>query len=188
MKKIRDEYTAFNDSCIRGVIGDSLTITCDKRGKVIQVTGVERIMEKITRATGKDSRDVYSSLREIFSTKELQDLLTQVFFYIPARPVKLGDNWVNNYTLTAKAPVKFSNLITVQRINGDSVVMDIKTVVSAKTGEGGRVYAEDGQWGTVTASLASGMVYNYRLEDTLRTKTDSYLIGRQRILTVSAQQ
>jgi hypothetical protein len=184
MEKMRQEEAAFDDSCKQGVIGDSLEITCNTKGRILEVQGVERIVEKITNNTHKDSRDVYSQLHDQFSTKVMQDLLTRVLFYLPARTVKAGDNWVNNYTLIAKAPVKYSNLVTMQRLQDDSVVMDLKTVLSAKTGEGGRVYGEGNQWGTVTASLATGMPYRITLRDTLVTQTDTYRVKAGHVFTV----
>lgn len=174
MDKMYQEWFSFNDSCRQGVIGDSLNITCNTKGRILQVEGVERIITKVTSAMHTDSRNVFSGLRDQFSTQVLKDLLARVLFYLPARPVKAGDSWVNNYTLFAKAPVKYSNLIAVQGIRGDSVVMDLKTAVSAKTGEAGRVFAEGNQWGTVTASLATGLPYYITLTDSLVTKTDTY--------------
>jgi hypothetical protein len=181
------EWDAFADSCQQGVIGDSLQVVCSRKGEVLSVQGVERIIKKISHTTGHDTRDVFSNLHDQFSTKNLEDLLKQSFFYLSGQPAKQGASWVNNYTLTAKAPVKYSNLITAQEVQGDSVILDIKTVLSARTGEGGRVFAEGNQWGTVTASRVTGMPYRIILKDSLVSKTDTYKTKAEHVFTVSAR-
>jgi hypothetical protein len=65
--------------------------------------------------------------------------------------------------------------------------MDLKTVLSARTGEGGRVFAEGNQWGTITASLATGMPYRIVLKDSLVSKTDTYKTKAEHIFTVTAR-
>jgi hypothetical protein len=188
MDKMNREWEAFKDSCRQGVVEDSLVIKCSSRGELVTVNGVEKILQKIAMTTGHDSRDVYSSLQDMFSTRAMEDLMKQLLFYLRGRPVLVGENWVNNYTLNAKAPVKYSNLITVQQLQGDTVLLHTKTAVSAWTGEGGRIFAKGDQWGTVKASLATGMPWLISMEDSLVTKTDYYSVTARHVFTVRARR
>lgn len=176
MEKIYQEMNAFNDSCRIMIVGDSVELVCRRGGQVEYVDGAEAIIKKIAAATGEDSRTVYSSLHDLFGTQVLRDLFTRLFFYLPpARTVKAGDSWVNNYILRAKAPVQYSNIVTVQAVQGDTVVLQVKTAVSAWTNElSGRIFAKGMQWGTVTASLSTGLPYQCKLEDTMVVTTDAY--------------
>lgn len=187
MDKMNREWEAFKDTCRQGVIDDSLMIKCNNRGELVSVHGVERILQKIARTTGRDSRDVFSNLQHMFSTRAMEDLMKQLFFYLSGRPIQVGDNWVNTYTLNTKAPVKYSNLLTVQQMQGDTVVLNTKTAVSAWTGEGGRMFAKGDQWGSVKASLATGMPWIISLEDSLVTKTDYYNVTARHVFTVRAR-
>lgn len=184
MENMRRAWQASVDSCRQGVIGDSLEIVYNTKGKLLHLRGVDRILEKIARITHKDPRTVYSDLGGVFNTNVMQDLLTRLFFYLPGRLVQANDNWVSNYTLIAKAPVKYSNLITVQQVSGDSVILAVKTMVTAKTGENGRVFAEGNQWGTIKASVATGLLYSVTLSDTMVSKTDTYQTKERHRFTV----
>ncbi|WP_315816876.1 DUF6263 family protein [Paraflavitalea speifideaquila] len=181
------EWKAFKDSCLQVVINDSLMAKWSSKGELVSVNGVERILKKIARTTGHDSRDVYSNLEDIFSTRAMEDLLKQCFFYLSSRPLQVGENWVNNYTLKAKAPMKYSNLITLKQVQGDTVELAIKTAVSAWTGEGGRIFAKGDQWGKVLASRTTGMPYYFSVEDTMVTKTDYYNVTSRRVFTLQAR-
>ncbi|MBO9564613.1 MAG: hypothetical protein J7621_17685 [Niastella sp.] len=188
MEKIYQDMRATHDSCRQGVIGDSVSFYCDRGGQGVWVKGADGVVQKIALATGKDGREVYGSLRDMFSTTVLQDLFTRILFYFPpSRRVKVGDSWVNNYVLKAKAPVKYSNIITVKGILGDTVMMSVKAAVSVWTGEGGRIFAQGTQEGTITASLYTGLPYHFSLEDKMVTKTDADEITSRHIFTVRRQ-
>lgn len=153
-------------------IGDSLLIDVDTKGKVKQVNGFDNIITRVTAATGDDRRTVRAYLEELAGTGPVQDRLTQVFQYLPAKNIRTNDNWVSNMLLTANAPVKYSNLLTVKKIQNDTVTLNVQTAISASTGEGGRVYAEGTRRGEVQVSYATGMLYQCTLYDSIVTRTD----------------
>ncbi|MFT3824924.1 MAG: DUF6263 family protein [Chitinophagaceae bacterium] len=166
------------------VVGDSLLITIDRKGKVLRVKGFERIVDTVTSLTQEDRRTVRAYLREFIGTESMQDRLTQLFQYLPGSEIKTGDNWISNMVLIARAPVKYSNLLTVKDVRNDSVILDVKAAISASTGEGGRVYAQGARKGAAVISNSTGVLYSCALLDSVTTNTDSQVYRRIRKLTI----
>lgn len=160
-------------------VGDSLLMEVDTKGKVKQVNGFENMITRVTAATGDDRRTVRAYLEELAGTGPVQDRLTQVFQYLPAKNIRINDNWVSNMLLTANAPVKYSNLLTVKHIQNDTVTLNVQTAISASTGEGGRVYAEGARRGEVQVSYATGILYQCDLYDSVVTRTDHNLYRKE---------
>lgn len=178
------DYFRFRDSLLLLAEGQSLLVTCDQKGEVLKVDGFDQIVDRITESIKQDRRTINSILRETIGSKQTTDLIRQSLFFLSGRNIKAGDNWVSNITLIAKAPVKYSNMIIVKEIKGDSVFLDVKTVVSAKTGEEGVVYAQGKQEGSVIVSLTTGIPYMISLNGTTVTKTDHYEITQKRQFSV----
>lgn len=179
------DYFRFRDSLLRMAEGQSLLITCDQKGQVLKVDGFDRIIDRITDSIKEERRTINGILREVIGSKRITDIVRQSLFFLSGRNIKSGDSWVSNITLITKAPVKYSNMIIVKEIKGDSVFLDIKTVVSAKTGEEGVVYALGDQEGYVIVSLATGIPYMLSLNETTVTKTDHYEIRQKREFSVT---
>jgi hypothetical protein len=163
---------------LKKTIGDSLIVVMNNRGEVLRVYGFDQIVDTITVVTGIDHPTVNAYLKEYIGSNVIKDLIGQLFFFLPVKPVKQGDNWIKDIILIAKAPVKHSNLLTVQTIKGDTIVLDLQSAVSARTGEGDRLYAQGRQKGVIIASFSTGMIYSYNLEENSVTETDHYNVGK----------
>ena len=179
-----DGYLLFRDSLLRQAEGKSLLITCNKKAQVLKVDGFNQIVDRVTDSMKTERLTINGILRDVIGSKQTTDLIHQSFFFLSGRNIKTGDNWVSNITLIAKAPVKYSNMVTVKDIKGDSVFLDIKTVVSAKTGEEGMVYAQGEQDGSATVSLSTGIPYLISLHGVTVTKTDNYDITQKREFSI----
>jgi hypothetical protein len=171
-------------SLYRALIGDSLYVLMDKQGKVLQVKGFEAVLDRVVRKTQVEKSTAISDLNEFAGPGAINDMLNQVFFFIPNREISTPDNWVANFVLTNRAPLKYSNLVRVEKINGDSVTLYITSTISAKTGEGGRLYEQGNQTGTMIVRRRSGMVWRYAAESATEYKTEQYTIVKKRLLNV----
>ena len=167
------QYYALRDSLFKKVVNQSLLITCNDKGQVISVNGFDEIGNRIA-SQDTAYRDGVPMLRDRIGPKIMTDILHQSFFYLRKQPIDSGASWVNNILLIAKAPVKYSNMVTVNRIVGDSVYLQIKSMMSAKTGEEGAVYNQGEQNGTVLTSLSTGMPIQMHLSETSVYKADTY--------------
>jgi hypothetical protein len=164
--------------------GDSLQVVINHSGEVQEVTGFEKIVARIAGETGIDQRTVRQYLGDYAGNESIRDLLNQLFFYLPGRKIQKGDHWVKNVTTTANAPIKQSHLITVTNFNKeeDAVQLSVKSVISAKTSQEGRQYAEGALTGSIAASYITGMPYNIYLTQQVTTHTDQYDVTRTRII------
>lgn len=167
------QYYSRRDSVFNKVVNQSLVITCRDNGKVISVKGFDEIGNRIA-SQDTTYRTAVVMLRDKIGPEIMTDILHQSFFYIRKQPIDSGASWVNNILLIAKAPVKYSNMVTVNRIIGDSVYLDVKSMMSAKTGEEGSVYNQGEQTGTVLVSLSTGMPIQMHLSETSVYKADAY--------------
>lgn len=167
--------------------GDSLEIVINNRGEAGQVMGFERIAGKIARETGVDIRVVKRYLYDYAGNRSIYDLLNQLFFYLPGKKIQKGDHWVKNVKLIANAPVKLSHLITVKEVDVvlDKVLLQVQTVVSAKTSEEGRQYAEGVLTGVISANYSTGMPIRINLTQIVTTHTDQDDVVAKRVIQVS---
>jgi hypothetical protein len=164
----------------------SLQVEMNNQGEALQVTGFDTIAQKISAATAIDRRTVRQLLYDYASDESIRDLLNQVFFFLPGRKIEKGDTWVKNVTLTAHAPVKTSHLIFASYVNreDDAIVVEVQSVVSAKTGEEGRLYADGEVTGKIAASHITGMPYDMKLTRLVTTHTDQQDIVRKRVISM----
>jgi hypothetical protein len=167
--------------------GDSLRVVINQQGEVQQVTGFEKLASRIAKKTKLDLRVVKQYLYDYAGNESIRDLLNQLFFYLPGSKIKKGDNWVKNVTTTAKAPVKFSYLITADHVDveNDVVKLNVRSEVSAKTSEEGRQYAEGEVTGGISASYSTGMIYRCYLAHVITTHTDQYDIVTKRTIDIT---
>jgi hypothetical protein len=161
-------------------------VIINNRGEVQQVTGFQKIAERIARKSGIDIRTVRQYLRDYIGDEIVRDLLSQLFFFLPGKKIQKEDRWVKNITTTANTPVKFSYLVTASDIDieNDTVKLNVQSVISAKTGEEGRQYGEGEINGVISASHSTGMPYHFELIQTITTHTDRYDVTNKRIIRV----
>jgi hypothetical protein len=138
----------------------------------------------VTAVSQMDRRTVNSYLRDKLGTKAITDLFTQMFFYLPKTEIKAGASWVKNFQLIARAPVKYSKLVSVSNIQGDSVTLLTQAAISAKAGEGGAVYAEGKQKGVIIASYKTGIPISSVTEENIVTHTDSKDVRKTQQTTI----
>ncbi len=172
----RDPYSIF-DSMGTYIHGLSVQVVVSKKGVVKEVAGVGDLMEDIARAGNRNERDVRVWMRDFVGAFAISDLLNRVFSVIPEAPVKQDDRWVRNITLETKAPVKISNLNTFQQRRGDTVFVNIESIVSAEQSDGGTVYMKGKQSGHATVNYSSGMPTLYETSsETVTTTSHQYQI------------
>lgn len=179
-----NEYYSNWKAILPKLRGDSLQLTINSSGEVMRVTGFDRIAERIAAESGIDIRTVRQYLRDYAGNESIRDLVGHLFFFLPGKKIHKGDQWVKNVTTTAYAPVKMSYLVTaidVDEKNND-IAVNVQSVVSAKTAEEGRRYAEGEMSGTIAATYDSGMPYLIRLTQLVTTHTDQYDVVSKRTI------
>jgi hypothetical protein len=180
-------YTAWSNDAMRthwyqvvpGIIGDSVKVAVNASGRVEDTWAYEPIRDKITAATQKDSREVSQLIRDYVSPEALTDLVNGLFWYLPGRKIKVGEQWVSNIEYKQHAPVKHSHNITVQSIKDDTAFLHVHTIVSGRLGEG-RLITTGEMEGTLSASVTSGMPYQMEMAESVVWHTDKYDVHRKK--------
>jgi hypothetical protein len=169
------------------VINDTMQVTMNDRGEVRAVKGYEAIRNKIVKQTGKDPRNVGTTLRQYISQEAVTDLMNELFLYLPGAVIKPGDQWVKNITFIQKAPVKYSHLVKVKEIKEDTVDLSVQSVVSSRLGEG-KLIVEGELIGTIRASISKGLPRLINLTENSVMHTDSYDVQRKRTVYAKVSQ
>jgi hypothetical protein len=154
---------------LEGVAGDSLLLFINKHGDLVMADGLDQLVKHVSQKTGIDETQVKGVAREFLSAAALKDMLTGFMFYLPAKHIHQKDTWVKNTMLTALAPVKHSNMISVDTILNDLVFLKIKSRISA--GGEGNTYMDGTRDGMVKAALSSGIPLSARFTDQTITRT-----------------
>lgn len=170
------------------IIGDSIQVTMNRLGEKTAMDGYANIKNKIIAATGHDPRNVAPILRNYIGPEVMTDLIGQLFFYLPDRKIHLGDHWVKNIVLIEKSHVKYSHLIKVEDITGDTVKLSVQTEVSARMGDGGTLYVEGKLSGKVIASYSTGMPVNLEMHESSVMHTNYEDRKTERIVRASLRQ
>lgn len=145
-------------------------VTVDKLGNVTNVKGEEDLQNNTF--TVFTNRYIAKSFTEDYlGANAVEDILNRFFAVVPHKGIKAGDNWVKDITLITKAPVKVSNLFSYERISGDSVFIQNKSLISADQGDASSVYMKGDQVGKVVISAETGMPYLYNTQATMVTTT-----------------
>lgn len=184
----QETISSDSNDLMRRLVGDSVQLTINRLGEVRMFTGYENIKRKIVAATGDDPRNISPHIRGYIGEDAMTDLVSQLFFYLPGRIIKPGDQWVSNKMLIEKAPVKYSHLIKVKDIKEDTVQLTVQTVVSARMGEDGTFFGEGELSGEITASLSTGLPEKIELTENFVTHTKYYDTKKKRIIRASMRQ
>lgn len=141
-------------------------------GVILSVKGFDEMKKRISRLLKLDQRDVYSMLHGEAGDELVEQLLNMVLLIIPGKKIMLKDTWVRNETINTRAPVKNSHLITYSSMIGDTAVMDVQTVVSAKTGDEGSVYKLGKGTGEWKIDRNTGLPYEWNSQQLTEYRTN----------------
>jgi Family of unknown function (DUF6263) len=166
--------------------GQSVTVWMNRKGRPIQVNGIERLVDSVTSLSENDKRTVRSYLKDYISKAAIMDELNQLFCFIPGRTKSVGQSWVENIMLVTKAPVKWSTDFTLQSVKNDTVIINCNSFISAKQGgETGRTYMKGKLTGTIVADYSTGLPWCWNAKSETVSSTDIYDITSRQTLTAT---
>jgi hypothetical protein len=166
--------------------GLSEYVWMNKKGEVLKVAGFDSVVDSIAVLSGSDKKEVNYSLRERVGEKIIADYFNQLFCIAPDHKENRGESWVRTIILINKAPVKFSNMYLVDRMEGDSIFLVAASSISGWAGlKATTPFMEGSGDGQITISRSSGIPYSLRLHAQTKTKTDSYDITSSEIVSAT---
>src|SRR5437764_4111691 len=116
------------------VKGASITATLDKNMEVTKVTGHDKFLDKLA----GDDAAMRKTMESQFSEATIGQMVSQVFSFAPAKPVKAGDTW----TRTDKVPTggfgegTVKQKFTLKDVSSGVAKIDMTGDVTFKAGAG----------------------------------------------------
>jgi hypothetical protein len=179
--KILDEFYENKARIMPLLKGDSFNVDIEPWGEARQVEGFDKITENVSKATGIGRGEVKQYLRDYISDVAIQDMLNQLFFFLPGKKIQQGDSWVKNVVLVTKSPVKYSHKITVDSLK-HKVYLSLQSIVSARVSDDIPPYAEGELTGKIVAWPHTGLVDYIETTEQITTPRTNSTITRQRTI------
>jgi len=123
---------------LAALVGESYTVSLDSRGKVLDVDGLERLAEKMSRQVdlpeGDNREMVVGGLREMAGEEVQRQMLGQMFGVYPTGPVDIGQSW-SVVDSGGTVPLRRRASLTLRELDNKEAVIGLVAVMN--TGDGG---------------------------------------------------
>ena len=121
------------NSMMKVLIGKPFTATMDERGRILDVTGLDQIIDGVDTLSGVDdsTKEQYRlSLEESFGKTSFVQNMEQGSVIYPEKPVKPGQTWNYNYTATSSnIDLHLHNVATLKEVNRNSILIRINSLI-----------------------------------------------------------
>ena len=161
---------------IGGIVGKKFIIKVDEEGKVLEVTGFDKIFTDMVDSMGVDEdvkKQVTASMKEQFNDQSIKDQFAQVFTIFPNKEIKVGDSWEKSYATGGKMAAKFTTTYNVKDIEGDHVTLTTNTKISSNDGGGG---ISGTQTGNMLVDSKTGLMINATYAQQLEVKAEGQTV------------
>jgi hypothetical protein len=175
----------FLDPSMKGLAslpGTELFVKLDSRGKVIEIEGINGMLDKmiaameIPNSANKDA--ILADLRKQFGDDAIRQTIEQITWFYPEKPVAIGESWIAYNDLKAVFPMTTSSTYTLKSSqNGQAqidLVSDIKSDTTQPISMGQLEMKYDiagSQDGSMNVDLTSGLP----LSSTVNLNYDGYI-------------
>jgi Family of unknown function (DUF6263) len=155
---------------IGGMMGKKFVIKVNEEGKVLEVTGFEKIFADMIDSMGLDDKmkaQVSASFKDQFSEQTIKDQFAQVFTIFPNKEVKVGDSWEKTYSTGGKMAATYTTTYTAKEIEGEHVTLTTKT----KIGSNGDSQDVNGtQSGNILVDSKTGLMISGEFDQDIEVK------------------
>ena len=155
---------------ITGIVGKKFIIKVDEEGKVLEVTGFEKILSDMVDSIGIDDNmkvQIMASMKEQFSDQTIKDQFAQVFTICPNKEIKVGDSWEKSHITGNKMSARYNTTYTVKEIEGDHVTLTTKTKI---TSTDDNQELEGTQTGNIIVDSKTGLMINAEFDQDMEVK------------------
>ena len=161
---------------VAGIVRKKFIIKVDEEGKVLEVTGFDKILTDMVDSMGVDEnvrQQVTLSLKDQFNDQSIKDQFAQVFTIFPNKEIKVGDSWEKSYTTGGKMGANFTTTYTAKDIEGDHVTLTAKTKISSNK-DGGDITGT--QTGNIIVDSKTGLMINAEFDQQMEVKTQGQTV------------
>lgn len=188
-----NEMNANKYDFFKTVVGNSFTMEISKGGKVLNVTGLDEIRNKVKtkmeKGLNQEDKKVLEQMLQVSVSKEaMAAMFMESIGYYPQKPVKMGDKWeMNNNVGKAKAHMEYKlsaiddNQASI-KISGNSSANDSQT---SKEGMKVSQNLKGSVNGTAKIDVKSGWVNSVTIEKKEVLKMTREYKGEKMTLTAT---
>lgn len=116
------------------LVGQSYTMKVSPQGRVLELTGVEEMLEEAVAGLG--SQGVQAAMtaqlvRGLFGEEALKSGIEGTLGIYPPGPVRVGDSWQKDRSLSAPVPLSITSLYTLKKRSGGEATIAVEADVTA---------------------------------------------------------
>ncbi len=150
-----------------------LVVLMDLQGRCVSVSNPDSLAQDIE----KDSATkpfLSGVIPDYISENGIKDLLNGIFAATPNEEVGVTNTWVNDIAMLAKAPVYYSNLFVLTRLDKDTAHLDLQSMISSREPTPEEAYVKGKQNGKALFSYSTGMPFLFDSRSVIVTSTNYY--------------
>ena len=119
---------------LAALAGQSFMMKLASSGKVLEVTGMSALMERILGSIdlpeGQAREGLINSLKKQYSDQAAREQMGQLFAVYPETPVSVGDSWAKSFSMTSSLPMNQQHTWTLKSLDSGKAVIQAHTVIS----------------------------------------------------------
>lgn len=155
------------------IVGKKFTLKINEEGKVLEVSGVDEMIDSMTDSSGLDQdikNEVIASLKGQFNKGIIKEQFSQAFTIFPNKEVKVGDSWEKDISASGAMPSRYLTTYTVKAIEGNHVTLSTNTKITSKAGDSD---ATGTQTGEVIVDSRTGLMINANFNQHIEAQADN---------------
>ncbi|HCX99509.1 MAG TPA: hypothetical protein DG754_05150 [Bacteroidales bacterium] len=130
-----DESTANPQfSSFGALIGKSINATFTPKGKIIELDGVDAMINELAGDNEAIRTQVEQNLTQSFDDEKMKQMFGGSFIEYPAKLVKVGTKWTENQTINNQFTLNVINNYVVKGVDADFVNLDVTSTLATTPG------------------------------------------------------
>lgn len=157
-----------------GIIGKGFTVKLDKKGQVLEIKGIDELLDSMVATIPGDSEQKQAfkkSLAQTFGDDAIKAMLEQSMNYYPKQSVKTGDTWENKMDINVLFPITITNKWKLLGEKDGLLNIDVQATIKADSknesvdfmGVKANVNLAGDCKGTINVNKANGITGNGKL-------------------------
>lgn len=114
----------------RAMVGQSLVMKVNPRGKVVEVKGFKKMIQRmIEKISGDDDakRTTKEFMKNFLSEDKIKMMGSNMMMAFPPRPVGIGDSWVDKESMSIGFPIEIANTYTLKERKNGMAIVDVSS-------------------------------------------------------------
>ena len=120
------------------LVGQSVNVTFSPKGEIVEVSGVEAMIESMISELAGDNEamkgQMRQSLLQSFNDEQMKQMFGGSFIKYPEKVIKVGSKWTENQAVVTQFPLNVINNYVVNAITADKVDLEVTSTIVTEPG------------------------------------------------------